>query len=800
MKDVTLVIDRVVKDITFDNVLPYPYDVDATIHINPQVAVDVISESDLPGPQGIQGIQGIQGDTGDKGDKGDKGDQGDKGDKGDQGTKGDKGDTGDKGGTGPRGIDLTYDDITPQQKQDLIQTAVDGVMPFVQQAEVAKNLAENAATASHGFSNDSSRFSDESKGFRDEAKTHANFAESVDNDAKATLAETRIVKGEVDSAKADFDTKYATVSKAVSDSNAAASVAQANANATTQTKAEVEQLKTETEAFKNQAGNEAIAAKTSETNAKVSEVAAKTSETNAAKSLADVIDNADLSEGFANNADASAASTAESARRATNSETNVRTMQTDVTAKQADVLTNSRKASTSALDAATHAQHAFEGAFESKKSADAAAQSAASVATAMTYGGMWVASSNTYPPVPSKSTVWRISKSGTLGGKPAPVGSDLIYNITTKGWELLQPYDAITSVNGLTGAVVLDAHKVGAYTQAETDAKYLNKSTKAEDIGAVPNTKIERFDTMLTSGDSSVWQTPIPKNLQGVAQYGSANPDVWSGISGAQHFIMQFTTDLAGAGNGANIALNYDLGRPRLGFRTFNPTSNSKWFDIYHEGHKPTLAELGAKAATWVPSWNEVTVKPNVATQNTDATFNAVYIDRINVKTGGTSNTLITMPNTPIGGNQHINWKGGNNILSFRRTTDSTDNTSEVKVHGKLFENSQRVFSPNNLPTWNQVSGKPDLTQTWAKLAGKPDYATRWPAWNEITNKPSALPAAWGSLSDIPTTAKRWATWSEVTGKPSTFPPSSHNHNTLYYTKAEINNKFSTQVVDGGTF
>lgn len=34
--------------------------------------------------------------------------------------------------------------------------------------------------------------------------------------------------------------------------------------------------------------------------------------------------------------------------------------------------------------------------------------------------------------------------------------------------------------------------------------------------------------------------------------------------------------------------------------------------------------------------------------------------------------------------------------------------------------------------------------------------------------------------------------WSEVTGKPTTFPPSTHNHDTRYYTEAEIDTKLST--------
>lgn len=99
------------------------------------------------GPRGFQGEQGIKGDTGSQGprgytgEKGEKGDRGEKGEKGDRGErgyqglqgvqgeqgirgergeKGDKGDKGDIGPQGPKGDTLSYDELTDEDKADLL--------------------------------------------------------------------------------------------------------------------------------------------------------------------------------------------------------------------------------------------------------------------------------------------------------------------------------------------------------------------------------------------------------------------------------------------------------------------------------------------------------------------------------------------------------------------------------------------------------------------------------------------------------------------------------------------------------
>jgi hypothetical protein len=76
----------------------------------------------------------------------------------------------------------------------------------------------------------------------------------------------------------------------------------------------------------------------------------------------------------------------------------------------------------------------------------------------------------------------------------------------------------------------------------------------------------------------------------------------------------------------------------------------------------------------------------------------------------------------------------------------------------------------------------PGLTEVdWTDVTNKPDEATRWPAWTEVTSKPSTFaPSAhghpWSEISSKPDEATRWPAWSEVTSKPTEFTPEAHDH------------------------
>jgi len=137
------------------------------------------------------------------------------------------------------------------------------------------------------------------------------------------------------------------------------------------------------------------------------------------------------------------------------------------------------------------------------------------------------------------------------------------------------------------------------------------------------------------------------------------------------------------------------------------------------------------------------------------------------------------------------------------------------------------------------ASDIPAHTHAWADLTtGVPTFATRWPTWTEVTDKPTTfapsahshaiadLPVAtsgtsnttqvvraddlrlsnartptahthpWSDItSGVPAFATRWPTWDEVTTKPTTFTPSAHSHAIADLPVAASGTSNTTQVV-----
>jgi hypothetical protein len=75
------------------------------------------------------------------------------------------------------------------------------------------------------------------------------------------------------------------------------------------------------------------------------------------------------------------------------------------------------------------------------------------------YRGSHSAASGAYPATPSLGDYYKISVAGTLGGVEYSVGDSLIYNGTD--WDKIDSTDAVTSVAGRVGEVVLTKDDVG---------------------------------------------------------------------------------------------------------------------------------------------------------------------------------------------------------------------------------------------------------------------------------------------------------------------------------------------------
>ena len=122
------------------------------------------------------------------------------------------------------------------------------------------------------------------------------------------------------------------------------------------------------------------------------------------------------------------------------------------------------------------------------------------------YRGSYSAASGAYPATPSLGDYYKISAAGTLGGVDYSVGDSLIYNGTD--WDKIDSTDAVTSVAGRVGAVVLtkgdvdladvdntsDANKpISTATQTALDTKVdkvAGKQLRSEDYTTAEKSKL----------------------------------------------------------------------------------------------------------------------------------------------------------------------------------------------------------------------------------------------------------------------------------------------------------------------
>lgn len=132
------------------------------------------------------------------------------------------------------------------------------------------------------------------------------------------------------------------------------------------------------------------------------------------------------------------------------------------------------------------------------------------------YRGSHSAASGTYPATPSLGDYYKISAAGTLGGVEYMVGDSIIYNGT--GWDKIDSTDAVTSVAGRVGAVVLTKGDVGLSNVDNTsDAnKPISSATQA-----ALNAKVDKVAGKQLSTED--YTTAEKSKLSGVAAGAQVN-------------------------------------------------------------------------------------------------------------------------------------------------------------------------------------------------------------------------------------------------------------------------------------
>ncbi|MGY3856115.1 prophage tail fiber N-terminal domain-containing protein [Aeromonas intestinalis] len=317
---------------------------------------------------------------------------------------------------------------------------------------------------------------------------------------------------------------------------------------------------------------------------------------------------------------------------------------------------------------------------------------AQAITTQLVWAGPWNAAAGVpvTPAVSQGVPFYRISHPGVIASVSYVAGDYLHWDPATRTWFKIDGSDAVISVNGMTGAVVLSA----------------------ADVGARPASWVP--------GWADITNKPVTMPP-------SEHTHPWSQLS--------------------NV-----------------PVYASRW---------PTLAEVGAAAAShthpwsqltgiptyatrW-PAWGEVTDKPDLAAASHRHPWN--QIDQI-----------------PVTASRWPTWS---------EVTGKPSIAAAVHRH-PWSELDEVPATASRWPSYDEVTDKPDFAAAahrhpWSQLDQVPVQATRWPAWGEVTGKPGTMPPSahthpWADLTGVPTQATRWPTWGEVTGKPSSMPPSAHNH------------------------
>ena len=199
----------------------------------------------------------------------------------------------------------------------------------------------------------------------------------------------------------------------------------------------------------------ASAASTSELNAAASATAAGTSATDAATS----------EQAASNSATAASASATSAGTSATTATTQAD--QASASATDAAASANAASSAKTAAEAARDKAQAWADANENvpveagRYSAKHWAARAEQIATgALIYMGAFDAAANGAPGAPALGHYYKISGAGSVGGTlVVAIGDSIIYNGT--GWDKIDSTDAVTSVAGRVGAVVLTKDDVG---------------------------------------------------------------------------------------------------------------------------------------------------------------------------------------------------------------------------------------------------------------------------------------------------------------------------------------------------
>lgn len=120
----------------------------------------------------------------------------------------------------------------------------------------------------------------------------------------------------------------------------------------------------------------------------------------------------------------------------------------------------------------------------------------------------------------------------------------------------------------------------------------------------------------------------------------------------------------------------------------------------------------------------------------------------------------------------------------WKRIYTTADKPTAGEVGAAAFGHTHTKAQITNFPTSMPASD----VYAWAKAPTKPSYTKDEVGLENVDNTADSAKSVKYATSAGSAGAVAWA---NVSGKPTTFTPSTHNHNDLYYTEAEVDGKLS---------
>lgn len=487
--------------------------------------------------------------------------------------------------------------------------------------------------------------------------------------------------------------------------------------------------------------------------------------------------------------------------------------------------TKATNANTSATTATTMASEAATSASVAAAQASAADSSKVAAATSATIAGTHASNAEKAAQVAEGAKVVTLDIAAKVGTVAEQVTADRV-----------QVQEKATQVAANAATVAGQAKEVSTNTDAVSQAKtavqgmrdvVVVKTNQAQAAADTASTKAIQAAQDQASANASAQRAGVS---EGMAEAWAQNPE-GSDISGrpgefsalhwalqAQKWAQAITSQLvwagpwnAAAGGPAVPAANqgvpfYRISHPGVisgvsyvagDYLHWDPATHT-WFKI--EGSDAVIsvnsmtgavvlsaADVGARPASWVPGWADITNKP-VTMPPSEHTHPWSQLSSVPVY----ASRWPTLAEVGAAAASHTHpWSQLTGIPAYAtrwpawgEVVDKPDLAHATHRH-PWSQLDQIPVTASRWPAWDEITGKPSVAAAahrhpWSELDEVPATASRWPSYEEVTGKPDFAPVAhrhpWSQLDQVPVQATRWPAWGEVTGKPGTMPPSPHNH------------------------